>query len=289
MTQRAAARSALREALSVRTRLNLGLVDPICIYDVAERLGLEVRFVDLPSLEGLYLDLSRPTILLSSLRPAGRRRFTCAHEMAHHLLGHGTRVDEVQEASARKRSSYDVREFTADCFAGFLLMPKTATAAAFAARGIKLASAGATDIYNVAQQFGVGYRTLLSHMSRSLGLMTHASAMRLAKVPLSRIRLDLLGFPESRDVFLVDRHWRGRAIDVEVGDLLVFRDGIAASRGPILECVVTRSTEAIYRATAPGLISLGLADTEWGRHVRISRAGYTGRATFRHLDDPPDG
>ncbi len=286
MANKPVARAALRQALAIRAKLQLDISSPICIYDVTDQLGVEVRFVELPSLEGLYLDLARPTILVSSLRPAGRRRFTCGHELGHYLLGHGTRADEIADTSARRASTYDVDEFAADCFSGFLLMPKTAVAAAFAARGLKLAFCTGTDVYIVAQQFGVGYRTLLHHMSRSIGLIAPAASNRLAKIPLSAIRADILGASESRNVIVVDRHWRGRAVDVEVGDLLVLRDGILVRAGRSLEPLATRPADTIFRASNPGIASLWLPHTEWAKHVRVSRSAYTGRSVFRHLDEP---
>lgn len=288
MANKLVARAALRQALAIRATLQLDISSPICVYDLADQLGVEVRFVELPSLEGLYLDLAKPTILISSLRPAGRRRFTCAHELGHYLLGHGTRADEIQDTSARRSTTYDVDEFAADCFAGFLLMPKTAVATAFAARGLKLSSCTGTDVYIVAQQFGVGYRTLLHHMSRSIGLIPPAASNRLAKIPLSAIRAEILGAFESRNVMVVDRHWRGRAVDIEVGDLLVLRDGILARTGRSLEPLATRSVGTVFRATTPGIGSLWLPHTEWAKHVRVSRSAYTGRSIFRHLDEPDD-
>src|SRR5260221_11353438 len=67
-------------ALRVGQSAGLGVWTPMCIYDVAEELGLEVRFVDISSMEGMYCKTAIPLILVSSLRPSGRQTFTCAHE-----------------------------------------------------------------------------------------------------------------------------------------------------------------------------------------------------------------
>ena len=77
----------MAEALRVRTRAGLGLEEAVCVYDLAEHLGIEVRFTDIPSMEGMYYLASEPSIILSSLRPPGRRVFTCAHELGHHSNG----------------------------------------------------------------------------------------------------------------------------------------------------------------------------------------------------------
>ena len=106
----------MAEALRVRTRAGLGLEEAVCVYDLAEHLGIEVRFTDIPSMEGMYYLASEPSIILSSLRPPGRRVFTCAHELGHHSNGDGTTIDQlVQEP---RRSGFDTKEFAADCFGG---------------------------------------------------------------------------------------------------------------------------------------------------------------------------
>jgi len=71
------------------------LRDAICVYDVAQSLGIEVRFVGIPSLEGMYWKKSPATILLGAERPAGRQSFTCAHELGHHIFNHGNKIDGV--------------------------------------------------------------------------------------------------------------------------------------------------------------------------------------------------
>jgi hypothetical protein len=45
---------ALKAALRVRSSEGLGIWDAICVYDLAERKEIEVRFVDVPSMEGMY-------------------------------------------------------------------------------------------------------------------------------------------------------------------------------------------------------------------------------------------
>ena len=79
----------------------------------------------------MYYKSPEPHIILSSLRPAGRRAFTCAHELAHHFRGDSVHVDELVEQWKRPRR-FDPKEFAADCFAGALLMPKMAVERAFA-------------------------------------------------------------------------------------------------------------------------------------------------------------
>ena len=111
-------------AAALRTRKNAGykLDEAICVYDLAETLGIEVRFADIPSMEGMLYCNPDPAIIVSSLRPSGRRAFTCAHELGHFQAGDGTTVDELVGGSDKAAS--DATKFMADCFAGSLVMSK---------------------------------------------------------------------------------------------------------------------------------------------------------------------
>src|SRR6266487_5305298 len=174
-------------ALRVRQSAGLGIWTPMCIYDVAEELGLEVRFVDISSMEGMYCKNAAPLILVSSLRPSGRQAFTCGHELGHHIYKHGTRIDEIIGRPAAK-SRFDPEEFLADCFAGFLLMPKSAVSRAFAIRGWDICSCTPLQLYTVAGTFGVGYTTLIQHLSSTLNLLPRSRANELARISPKQIR-----------------------------------------------------------------------------------------------------
>src|SRR6266516_2401904 len=206
-------------ALRVRQSAGLGIWTPMCIYDVAEELGLEVRFVDIASMEGMYCKTATPLILVSSLRPSGRQAFTCAHELGHHIYKHGTRIDELVDRPTAK-SRFDPEEFLADCFAGFLLMPKSAVSRAFAIRGWHIRSCTPLQLYTIAGEFGVGYTALIQHLAGTLNLIPRSRANELAKVQPRQIRSAHLGREIKEDLTLVDAHWTGRPIDIQVGDLI---------------------------------------------------------------------
>ena len=96
--RRLMARKATAAALRTRRSVGYRLDQAVCVYDLAEKLGVEVRFLDLPSVEGMYLSTSSPTIIVSSLRPPGRRTFTCAHELGHHNRNDGVQIGRARRA-----------------------------------------------------------------------------------------------------------------------------------------------------------------------------------------------
>jgi hypothetical protein len=172
------AERATAAALRLRVQKGRGLHSAICPFDLALDMGLEVRFERIPSLEGIYRAGAVPLVLLSSLRPAGRRAYNCAHEIGHHVFGHGTRVDELLD---RKRDGFDPEEYLADRFASALLMPQAALLRAFAVRGWRVSSATETQMLAIAGYFGVGYTTLIGYLEKTLGVLADDRASELRR------------------------------------------------------------------------------------------------------------
>jgi len=63
---------ALKQALSARLLLKISIENTFCVYDYAEEAGIEVKFVDIPSMEGMYLSQPKNTILVTSHKAAMR-------------------------------------------------------------------------------------------------------------------------------------------------------------------------------------------------------------------------
>lgn len=107
----------------------LKLEPPVDLELVARRLGIEVcerEFVR--EIDGLYLRLPDvpPVIAINNLytKSLGRRRFTLAHEIGHHLLGRRTQPESrlfFLDTAATKSSTV---ERACDRFAALLLMPE---------------------------------------------------------------------------------------------------------------------------------------------------------------------
>lgn len=276
------ARRAVRAAASLRAKHGIGAADSLCPFDLAERLGVVVRMVALPSLEGMYTPGPPPTILVSTNRPSGRRRYTCGHEIAHHIFSHGTRLDQLGHDEAQ---TWDPKEFLAQRFAAALLMPKLAVESAFARRHWVISRPTKDEVFVVAQDLGVGYATLVGYLERVLNCITTPIATLLLKVPLRRLRSQIAGFEIEHDLVVADEHWGGRPIDIEIGDVVLLPKA-AKFEG---NCAVLLSDPVRHlEALAPGIGTVGFLHDLSSVAVRVSRREYTGLARYRHLEDAGD-
>lgn len=276
---------AARRAYEVRRAAKIPLDHSCCVYDVVENAGVEVRFADLPSMEGVYYP-SKPAIVVSSLRPQGRQAFSCAHEFGHHTYGHGEQFDELIEDRIDRRK-YDPKEFEAECFAAALLMPKTAVLKGFADRSFHPATLTAEQVYRLASWLGVGYTTLLNHLARVLHLISLGQFIALEKVRLPAIRKGLLGSKCNEHLVVADEAWSGRPIDAQVSDMILLPPE-AELEGTVLEVLRRNRTMCVARASKPGIGRVILAGTIWAHYTRISRNHFSGMARFRHLEEVDD-
>lgn len=279
--RRKLATMAVREAARVRRRLGIGPTSSACPFDIAAALGVIVHLQELPSLEGMYSPGRRATVVLGTERPWGRMRHTCGHELAHHVFGHGIRLDELCHDGRR---GWIAEEYLADRFSTALLMPKLAVVDAVRRRGWDGTTLSALQTFVLAQDFGVGYRNFVSHAERTLGLIPSASAASLRRQgrSLPQLREAAAGFQAEYDVFVADEHWGARALDMQTGDVVVTPDdalftGVCARRScsPVSHLV----------AITAGKGELRLRTRESPINIRVSQRGFTGLAAYRHLED----
>ena len=113
-------KGARKLAEDVRRQAELG-TEPIgSMAELAERFGLYMLTLD-QDVEGASLLLDGFGVaVLGGQREPGRRRFTAAHELGHHLLQDPYHTDIGVAASAQER------EALIDAFAANLLLPPTA-------------------------------------------------------------------------------------------------------------------------------------------------------------------
>lgn len=279
MNTNALATEAVRAAASLRSQFRLGPSEGICPYDLAMEMEIKVSFVSAPSLEGMYSpDPSPPSIILSSERPAGRKRFSCGHELGHHVFKHGFKMDELDESNS---SSSSPEEFIAQRFASALLMPKLAVDASFGQRGWNPRTADATQFFIVSQELGVGFTTLISNAEINFKYLNKAKADKLRATSLKALRKSIASMDVENDVFPLDEKWNRRTVDVESGDLIVIPTGVT-----ILGNCVIKNSESTFVATSQGqgVIQIGSRSI----NLRVSRRNFTGLARYRYLEDEDD-
>jgi hypothetical protein len=273
------ATDATRRAARLRAEMDLRPNQPACPFDLASRLGITVRLAALPSLEGMYSPGPSPAIVVSSLRPAGRRRFTCGHEIGHHNFGHGCRLDEMLPDGSRSKQ---LEEFAADRFSAAVLMPKLAVQNCFVRRGWNSISPTPSQVFVVAQDLGVGFTTLVDHMSVTLRLLDRPRTTELSKVQLPKLRRQLAGAEVSNDLFPLDAFWGDRPLDVDVDDQLLL------PRNSEIQGSCIAQVDERFVAVTAGTGRIAIPGRKGLLEVRVCRREFTGLAGYRHLESCDD-
>lgn len=273
-----ASRAIAKRAIEFRVANGLAFEDPCDIYEVVCRHGIELQFVDIPSLEGMYLEEPETQrICVCAHRPVGRQRYTTAHELGHHLLGHGSRIDTVVD-DLGKVTTLTPEEKAADTFARYILMPPRAVQVAFRARGFDLTAMEPVAVYRAACWLGVGYITLLNQMWYSLGILQPSHYKRLSKMSPKTIKTKLTGGTPQSDVWPLDGLWANRKLHAQLGDLII---GLQPGHSTQ---TLTESDDGIYVASSVGE-SISPLVTGGTLTICVSRAAYVGFYDYRYLPE----
>lgn len=275
-------RAGIRGALEVRLRAKVKNDQPICVYDLAERLGVEVKFCQGKSFGGMYIR-SSGTILVPTLRPPGRQAFTCAHELGHWFFGHGSRLDDPD--AMEQITDEDPDEQLAHTFASHLLMPSWTIQNVFLKRNVNPENASPLQIYAVASQLGVGYSTLVFHLLYALRLISHAKAEALLRTSPADIRKAVLGTNTVRHLILADRFWSDVPIDIQVGDTAILPTN-SKVEGEATKVLAKNETGLLIQGYRPGISRAEVTSMGWASFIRVSKKNYEGRSRYRHLEDP---
>lgn len=279
------ATDALTKALRLRKQLGIPMDESVSALDAAENLGIEVRMIDLPSMEGMYMAGSKPKIMLSCLRPQGRRSFTCAHEIGHHIFEHGEQFDELTDEKSTLRK-HDSKEYSADCFAAFFLMPKTTIDSGMKRRGLAYETLEPVQVYALASWLGVGYSTLVNHMQYGICMISSKKAQYLNKLAPKDIRQIILSYSVGSSLHMADEHWVGRAIDCEVGDFILLPQGTRIE-GTQLILLDGETNRVLIKSQAPGVARVVNEELGWAAFIRVSPPEYVGRSCYRFEEEVP--
>lgn len=249
---------------------------PICPYALADAMEIDIRFVNIPSFEGMYV-ANQNLILISAERPEGRKRFTCAHEIGHHILKHGTVIDEIIECGSNKQE-----EIEADFFASILLMPPSAVNRTLLQYGKAAHELSHQDIYKLSKYFGVSYQAFLTHITLNLKLFPYKNYQHHRNVKLHEIRKSLCGQDRKNQVFYVGNWWIEKAIDMEVGDYLLSDIALEIDGLEIIK-PTSCGNRFLYVATRSGITRV--YNETWSVFVKVNRKKFIGLYQFKYEEE----
>ena len=162
-------RYARTQAEKIVERLGMAAKLPIDVKLIARNLGLKVIEANLgPGVSGLLISNGKAAqICVHEDDASVRQRFTIAHEIGHHALGHQLESGEhvlvdkgyyISERGPRASHGVDSKEIEANQFAGSLLMPLRLIRE-------KVAELGGSplldsDVTELAQAFGVSEQAM---------------------------------------------------------------------------------------------------------------------------------
>jgi Zn-dependent peptidase ImmA (M78 family) len=272
---------ALITALRERKKINGEIYKPFCLYDFVENQGVDIKFVEIASLEAVYSKDPGPIILLSSLRPHGRQYFSCAHEFGHHVFCHGMKLEKLKQNYSSQ--GFEPDEFLVDTFAGFLLMPKSTIQRAFNIRRINIHKFNPVNYYKVSSNIGVGYSTLVFHLFKSLRIINESLFHKLSSTPVKKIKQELLGQDFPGEVIYVDKYWEGRPIDIQIDNVLVV-EGNCTFEGDLIEKIDFINGNTILKGLNTGIGKIQLNSCVKPFFLRVSRFQYKGFNKYKHLE-----
>lgn len=267
-----------KQALQTRLQyLGVKPSAPICPFNLAESMGLDVRFVKISSFEGMYLadDL---VILIGAERPEGRKSFTCAHEIGHHVLRHGTVIDEIIESGSDKEIEQE-----ADFFGGMLLMPESLIRRIGKDLSIDFTNPDPAKLYTASRYIGASFGGLVTHLHFNLKLIDHVTYKVFKKLDVGAIKKRLSSEKVTGDVFVIGEWWKDKAIDMSVGDRIISTEKCEIEGGAVALMDGGKVPRKIV-AVEPGLSKI-TTPGGWSAYIRVCRKGYVGMNQYRFEED----
>lgn len=228
-TLRGVARAAEMHAdLGLRGKLKAG-DRPIDVLGAIRACGITILFRPLEGLLGAYVPTSRSAgMLITTKRDHHVQRFTAAHELGHHLMGHRTASLDINVGYAARgeKTGHNDQELEADAFASEFLLPKWLMVAHARRHGWAKSDLRRADtVYQLSLRLGASY-TATCWALASAELLSRTEAELLAKEqPKASKQRAIEGItPDSwhPDVWLLSEHDRGSQLLGGPNDFLVF-------------------------------------------------------------------
>ena len=190
------AKIIIESAVAARRTLQAHGVDltrRINVFELLAAEGLVVAFRPLPRLAGAYLPDAgpKPGVMINSNHPVSKQRYTAAHELGHHRLGHGESLDaETGFGSADNARPAD--EVAAEAFAGHLLLPRQLLRAAESQLGADVHTE--EGCYRIAVFAGASFLAVATQ-ALVYKMLDRAEYEHLAAVVPAKVKRRLAGEP----------------------------------------------------------------------------------------------
>lgn len=216
-------REAEVKALRARQDLGIAMDLPVDIYEAIRAMRLWLFFQPLDGLLGMYQrqEAAAGVVISVKVHPA-LQRYTAAHELGHHLMGHEAGIDP--ERNIMRWSSLNTQELGAQMFAAEFLMPLAAVNAVASSLGIGPGSLGEVAVYQLSLRLRTSYSAMITRL-QTMSWIDRSEVSRLRSIAPKQVKTRLLGRPptDSRsDVWLVTERREQAAISPLVGDEVLF-------------------------------------------------------------------
>jgi Zn-dependent peptidase ImmA (M78 family)/predicted secreted protein len=220
-------REAVLQAEMLLADLDVGPSGRVRVFDVIEDNGVWLTFEPLDKLYGWYQRVGDAAgVVVNSAHPIALQRFTAAHELGHHVLGHSYSLDDERSVIDGGQGT-DPEEVAAHTFAANLLMPLAAIEFHLARLGFDRAKPRITPVaaYQLSVELGVSYAAAVVQLA-SLNKIPWAAVSTLRKVRPATLKQELVGrVPDyaRAAVWSLGGADDGRHLFVDVGDELHIR------------------------------------------------------------------
>lgn len=154
---------------------------PIDVFGAIERERVWLMFQPLDRLYGAYRRRDTPGIVVHAGHPPRLQRFTAAHELGHHLLGHDLSVDARDEVESTG-ATLPAQEVEAQAFAATFLMPVQLVNRGLAHLGLKRRpdTLNPEQAYRLSLELGSSYTATVTQM-RALERITTSNTRELLR------------------------------------------------------------------------------------------------------------
>lgn len=244
--------AASMEAARLHARLGTDFSRPVDIFRIVQELRLWLATEPLGNLFGFYLRSGKAVgIVLNASHPEDLQRYTCAHELGHHILGHESHLDLDTDVRGNTMS-LPLKEQAAQVFAGAFLMPLGLVNRVIRSLGLQGAPLSASDVYQISRDTDVSFTAAVWRL-RALDRLGARTAQAYAKAGAAAAKATLRGAkaigPARGDLYLVDNPSDQVKLACRVGDEIRLRLPENRSTGHVWTLSIAPRPQPQHRET----------------------------------------